>query len=115
MRTIIAGSRTATNYDDLLRAIEAAPWKPTLVISGTARGADELGERWARENAIPLLRIPAEWATYGRRAGYLRNLEMAKQAHALIALWDGTSRGTVHMIETARSNGLEVFVWRITV
>jgi hypothetical protein len=114
MRTIIAGSRTATNYDDLLRAIQAAPWKPTLVISGAARGADALGERWACENAVLLLRVPAEWDTHGRRAGYLRNLEMAKQAQALIALWDGSSRGTAHMIETARSNRLPVFVWRIT-
>jgi hypothetical protein len=61
MRTIIAGSRTATNYDDLLRAIESARWNLTLVISGAARGADAPGERWAREIAIPLLRVPAEW------------------------------------------------------
>ena len=126
MRAIIAGSRTATNYDDLLRAIGfvssalatsatgAAPWKPSLVISGTARGADALGERWARQNGIPLLRMPADWKAHGRRAGYVRNLEMAKQAEALIALWDGISRGTAHMIETARSNNLRVFVWSIT-
>jgi|ERR1039458_1423661 hypothetical protein len=83
--------------------IEAAPWKPTLIISGAARGADALGERWACEHAIPLVRMPADWDAHGRRAGYLRNLEMAKQAQALIALWDGTSRGTAHMIETARN------------
>ena len=112
MRTIIAGSRTANNYHDLLNAMAELPWKPTAVISGAARGADALGERWARENGIPLLRIPAEWDKHGRRAGYLRNLEMAKRAQALLALWDGRSKGTAHMIEIARGRGLPVSVWR---
>jgi hypothetical protein len=113
MRTIIAGSRTAIHYNDLIHAVAAAPWKLTMVISGAARGADALGERWARDNAIPLLRMPADWHTHGKRAGYFRNVEMADKAQALIALWDGASRGTAHMIETARSKGLLVSVWRI--
>jgi hypothetical protein len=112
MRTIIAGSRTITNYDDFLRAIAAAPWKPTAVISGAARGADALGERWARENNIPLLRMPADWNKHGNRAGFVRNIEMAARAEALIAVWDGRSRGTAHMIETAQNRGLRIFVRR---
>lgn len=113
MRTIIAGSRTATNYDILPRAIAAMPWKPTVIISGSARGADVLGERWATENGIPLLRMPADWKTHGVRAGYLRNIEMAEKADALLALWDGKSPGTAHMIEIAKRKGLLVSVWRI--
>jgi YspA, cpYpsA-related SLOG family len=112
MKTIIAGSRTVESYDDIIRAIEAAGWRPTLVISGTARGADRLGERWARENNVPLRQMPADWDRYGKRAGYLRNSAMLEHADALIALWDGQSRGTRHMIETAKDKGLVVFVWR---
>jgi len=113
MRTIIAGSRTATSYDDLLAAIAAITWKPTLVISGNARGADALGEQWACENNIPLRLMPADWGKDGRRAGYLRNIEMAGHADALLALWDGKSPGTRHMIDIATRKGLVVSVWRI--
>jgi hypothetical protein len=113
MRTIIAGSRTATNYDDLPRAIASASWRPTLVISGSARGADVLGERWARENNIPLRLMPANWAKNGDCAGYIRNVEMAHHADALLALWNGKSPGTRHMIDIATRKGLIVSVWRI--
>ncbi|MGC2468017.1 MAG: DUF2493 domain-containing protein [Candidatus Acidiferrum sp.] len=113
MRTIIAGSRTANSYDELLRAIGAISWKPSEIISGAARGADALGEQWARENGVPLRRMPADWDRHGKRAGYLRNAEMLQHADALLALWDGQSKGTAHMIEIARRKGLLVFVWRI--
>jgi SLOG family YspA-like protein len=112
MKTIIAGSRTADRYDDLLKAIALIDWKPTAIISGTARGADQLGERWAQENGIPLHKMPADWNKHGKSAGYKRNLQMAECADALIALWDGESRGTVHMIRLAREAGLRVFVHR---
>lgn len=112
MRTIIAGGRNATNYSDLLKAISAIEWKPSVVISGTANGADKLGERWAIENNIHLEKYPAEWNKYGKRAGYLRNLVMSEKADALLALWDGKSRGTKHMIDIATKAGLLVYIWR---
>ena len=113
MRTIIAGSRTATDYTYLCRAIESVYWWPSVVLSGTARGADKMGERWANHNSIPIERYPADWDRYGRSAGYRRNVDMARNAEALIALWDGQSRGTKHMIDIGCGAGLVVFVWRI--
>jgi len=110
MKTIISGSRDIECYDELLRAIECVDWKPTLVISGCARGADRLGERWAKENNVPVLKMPADWLSYGRAAGYCRNIAMADQADALIALWDCKSPGTEHMIEVAERRGLRIFV-----
>lgn len=113
MKTIIAGSRTVESYPDLLETMAAIDWQPTEIISGAARGADRLGERWAREHNIPLRRMPAEWEKYGKRAGYLRNEKMLQHADALIALWDGKSRGTAHMIEIAKRKGLRVFVRQV--
>lgn len=110
MRTIIAGSRTVTDYHHVEQAVRDCGWKPTVVISGTARGADQLGEAWARENAVPLERFPADWDHYGKRAGYVRNKQMAEHADALIVLWDGKSRGTAHMIETANHYGLDIYI-----
>lgn len=115
MRVIIAGSRSAVRYSDLIEAIAVAELVgivPTTVISGTAHGADQLGERWAQEHHIPLEQYPADWRNYGKRAGILRNSQMAKKADALIALWDGMSTGTAHMIHVAQRRKLEVVVWR---
>jgi hypothetical protein len=110
MRTIIAGSRDCTDKRQLLAALSACGWVPTVVISGAARGADQLGELWAAEFQVPCERFPADWDRYGKSAGYRRNEQMASAAEALIALWDGESRGTKHMIETAKRKGLKVHV-----
>ena len=110
MRTIIAGSRTITQYTILLKALEKLPWKITTVISGGAKGVDELGEAYAYLHKIPLEIYNAEWNIYGKAAGPIRNALMAGKADALVALWDGSSRGTAHMIETARKKGLRVEV-----
>lgn len=112
MRTIIAGSRTACSMLELEAAIRKCGWPITKVISGGARGADRLGEEWARRNGIPLQVFPANWKKYGRSAGFERNELMGRKDHAdaLIALWDGESRGTAHMIECARNHFLQVHI-----
>lgn len=113
MRTIIAGSREGFSLKDIYAAIAECSWSPTVVISGTARGVDTLGERWAGENGIPIEKYPADWNTHGKSAGYKRNQLMAEKAEALIALWDGTSKGTGHMLEIARRAGLKIFVYEL--
>ena len=113
MRTIIAGSRHCMNYNELLQAIDQIDWGPSVIISGTASGADTLGEHWADDHSIPIERFPANWDEFGKSAGYIRNAEMVLNADALIALWDGKSRGTQHMIEVAERQGLRVFIWMI--
>lgn len=110
MRTIIAGSRTCFDYEALLTAIKDCGWEVTEVVSGMANGADSLGVRYAMEHKLPLHKFPAEWEKYGKGAGYIRNAVMAEAAEALIALWDGYSRGTSNMIDQARDRGLKVFV-----
>lgn len=112
MRTIIAGSRACSDYNTLLRAISDIDRIITTVISGTAQGADKLGERWAEKNNIPVERYPAFWELYGKSAGYVRNETMATRAlhGALLALWDGKSKGTKHMIDLAIEYDLKVHI-----
>ena len=112
MITIIAGSRSCIEYTDVLQAIYHCPWRVTKVISGGARGADALGEKWAYRNNVPYVIVYAEWEKYGKSAGYKRNEIMADMAKTLIALWDGESKGTKHMIDIAERKALDVFVWR---
>lgn len=113
MKTIIAGSRGLNNYLVLLNAIEKINWKITHVVSGTCQGADRLGERWARTNNISISRYSADWKRYGKKAGILRNVKMVENAEALLALWDGESRGTEHIITFAKSAGLKVYICMI--
>jgi len=110
MKTIIAGSRSITDYNILQEAIIESQFMITRIISGHAKGVDELGEKYAAINNIPLDIFPANWNLFGKSAGIIRNREMARHADTLIAIWDGTSKGTKHMIDVADEKGLKVFI-----
>lgn len=110
MKVIIAGSRGIDNIHLIAKAVRDSGFKVTEVVSGTARGVDRLGERWATNNGVPIRRFPADWDTFGKSAGYQRNAEMAMYADALIAIWDGYSKGTGHMIQLANTHHLKVYV-----
>ena len=98
MKVIIAGSRDITGIGSVWEAIDGTPWEITEVVSGGARGPDSNGEKWAESSGIPVKKFPADWDKYGKGAGIVRNGEMAAYADALIAIWDGKSKGTLHMI-----------------
>ncbi len=113
MRTIIAGSRDINDEATVLAAAEAAPWEITEVVCGGAAGVDSIGAKLARERNIPVKMFPADWNKYGKSAGPRRNREMAEYAQALVAVWDGLSRGTKNMIEEAQGRGLQVYVHQV--
>lgn len=117
-RVIIAGTRYFNDYSllketsDRLLADKIIAGYSIVIVSGGCAGADLLGERYAKENGYSIDRYPAEWQKYGRKAGIMRNAVMADNADALIAYWDGISRGTKNMIDEARKKGLAVRVKR---
>lgn len=114
-RVIIAGCRDYTDYEALKAYTDRMLSNITdeiQIVSGGASGADALGERYAREKGYSLKRFPADWNQYGRSAGPKRNRQMAQYADALIAFWDGVSRGTKNMIDEANAGGLLVRVKR---
>lgn len=100
MKVVIAGSRSIQKQEDVDYAMSFCPFEITEVVSGGATGVDTLGENWAKANNIPVKVFPAQWDLHGKAAGFIRNEQMAKYADALIAIWDGKSRGTEHMIRT---------------
>lgn len=114
VKLIIAGTRDFEDYSTLKAVIQdqgLIDEENLIIISGMARGADLLGVRWAIQYKRPLIRMPADWDKYGRRAGYIRNSEMADVGTHLLALWDSKSRGTKNMIDIACDKGLEVCVF----
>ncbi|MDD4411986.1 MAG: DUF2493 domain-containing protein [Bacilli bacterium] len=112
-KVIIAGSRDFNNYNLLKEKCDYQLQnikEEIIIVSGTARGADKLGERYAKEKGYKIDPHPANWDFHGKSAGYIRNEEMAKCSDALIACWDGKSKGTKHMIDLANKYGLKVCI-----
>jgi hypothetical protein len=113
VRIIIAGGRTFDNYPalsnfcwDALKKIGVnnPSSENVTILSGGAKGADGLGEKFARENRLNLELFSADWKTYGRAAGPIRNKQMLEEGRAdyLFAFWDGKSAGTKNMIDHAK-------------
>lgn len=109
MKTIIAGSRSITDYKLVYDIIKNSNINITEIVCGGAKGIDSLGEKYALENNIPIKYFFPDW-NLGKRAGILRNEQMGDYAEALIAIWDGNSKGTKHMINYASKKNLVVFV-----
>ena len=123
MKTIIAGSRDLEAFKDNYRvylvadAVMQSGWRDqiTEVVSGGARGIDLAGECWADSLTppIPIKRFVPDWNGLGKRAGFIRNGEMADYADALILIWNGTSRGSANMKQQALAKGLKVYEYMI--
>lgn len=110
MKTIIAGGR---NY---VFTVRDAKWLDALrismpiteVVCGEATGADAGGKKWARARGVPVKSFPADWAQFGKRAGLIRNEQMAEYAEGLVAFPGGA--GTADMIRRANAHGCMVVV-----
>lgn len=114
---IIAGSRTFTDYRilksklDTIFALLVQKNSKIVIISGTANGADKLGERYANENEYKLIKIPADWDKFGASAGYIRNEEMAKISNACVVFRVNNSKGSSHMIDIANKYNLQLRIY----
>lgn len=102
MKLIIAGSRTIDlsigDFDEYFYRFNlSVDPEDTEIISGTAKGVDIAGERYAKERSLPVHRFPADWGKYGKGAGHIRNKQMAEYADALLLIWDGKSKGSYNM------------------
>ncbi len=117
-RIVIAGCRDYTNYKEAKDYIdfcisEIRKENEIIIISGGAKGADVLGEQYAKENNFKIERYPAEWEKYGHSAGPKRNQKMAQECDCVICFWDGESRGTKTMIKYANQYKKQIRIKRI--
>lgn len=111
MKVIIAGSRAFNDYELLKKVCdkELGNYTDIEIVSGTANGADLLGEKYAEERNYPVKKFPADWSL-GKQAGYLRNYDMVQYSEMLICFWDGKSNGSKSVIRMAKKRGLKVIV-----
>ena len=115
-RVIIAGGRDFQDYELLARTMDhllSNVHGQIVVVCGLAPGADSLGDQYAKAKGYEVHYFPADWAKYGRAAGPIRNEQMAQNADALVAFWNGISKGTKSMIELAQRYGLKIRIKRI--
>jgi hypothetical protein len=115
-RVIVAGSRGFADYELMCRELDTLFWesdefgyKDIKIVSGMADGADSLAIRYADERELTKILFPANWKSYHRIAGFLRNEDMLSVATHLIVFWDGKSNGTRHMIEIAKKKGIPIW------
>lgn len=113
IRAVVVGSRGFDDYERLKKKMDEVLFRTdgkVEIVSGHAKGADQLGEKYAAENGIPVAVMRPDWKRYGRAAGFVRNREMleyaAEETAVVIAFWDGKSKGTKNTIETAKKLGL---------
>ena len=107
-RVVVAGSRNFADYDRL--SVELDNYlkgkKNVIIVSGTAKGADRMGEKYAGEHGYKIEQFPAEWGIYHKGAGPIRNMKMVKSADAVVAFWDNQSSGTKNIIDCARKENV---------
>lgn len=114
-KVIIAGSRSFADLELMKSKCDRilnskSETHDIHIISGTANGADEYGEKYAEEKGYSIMRFPANWEAHGKRAGMIRNAKMLKSADAVIVFWDGSSRGSQHMIAISEERGIPLRV-----
>ena len=107
---LIAGCRDYNNYAEAKRYInrciaEIRKRYKITVISGGARGTDNLGELYAIENGFDVKKYLPDWERYGKSAGPLRNKIMVDKADFIICFWNGKSRGTASTVKYAIKTG----------
>lgn len=116
VKIAIVGSRTFKDYPALRNFIDQTcvieGLRPVGVVSGGAKGADLLGETYAREKGLPLTTFKPEWDKYGKSAGFRRNVQIIDDCDVCFAFWDGQSRGTKHDIDLCAEKNKECYTYR---
>jgi len=111
MRILICGGRDYNYYSDLLIAMDdiVKHINPDdiTIISGHARGADKLGEKWAMSRDLSIETYPALWDIYGKSAGFKRNIQMLDTKPDLVVAFPG-GNGTAHTVRNAKQRGIDV-------
>ncbi len=113
MKLIIAGAHTFTDYQRLCQVLAPDRHRITQVLTGGARGAEQLGYRWAWRHVVKHQLFRAEWERFGKAAGVRRNHQLAQAGDVLVVFGDGQAPGTAHLIQCMQERGKPVVVVRM--
>lgn len=99
MKVAVIGSRGFNDYEMVCNELNSISHKIDVIVSGGAKGADQLGEKWAIDNNKETLIFKPDWVKYGKGAGLIRNQDIIKNSDYVFAFWDGKSKGTESSIK----------------
>jgi hypothetical protein len=121
IRVLVTGGREyadAATVHSRLDWVHASPMSGGIAVvihgactdppTGRLRGADRWADEWARAHGVPVEAYPAEWGTYGKAAGPIRNRRMLVQGNPELVLAFPGGTGTAHMVKLARQAGVPV-------
>lgn len=108
MKVAVIGSRTFNDYEEVKKVLSTM--NITLLVSGGAKGADSLGERYAKEHNIETKIFLPDWNKHGKVAGFLRNTDIVNEADLVVAFWDQKSKGTLDSIKKADKLGKRILI-----
>jgi len=110
MVVAIIGSRNFTDKSYIYKKLDSIflSNKPELVVSGGAKGPDQIGINWATNNGIKIKEFYPSWDKYGKSAGVIRNTQIIENSDLVIAFWDGCSKGTKDSIDKAKKLNKQV-------
>ena len=112
MRTAIIGSRNFTDWELMEKTLSQLNFNITEIVSGGAKGADSLGEKYALTKNIPTKIYLPDWEKFGKAAGMIRNADIIKNSDFVIAFWDGISKGTKQSIDLSKKTNKKLLVIR---
>jgi len=108
MKVAVIGGRDFNDYERLKKVLDSFSIK--TIVSGGAKGADKLGEKYAVENNIHTEIYIPQWDLFGKRAGFLRNTTIIENSEVVVAFWNGKSRGTRDSIGKANQLKKDTFI-----
>jgi len=118
MRVAVVGSRKYTDFNGLKNVLNHIRMI-SCIISGGAKGADALAEKYAEEHNLPCKIFLPKFKTdpktpYHARWYIARNKEIVDNSDIVIAFWDGKSKGTKNTITYAKKQKKEIKVIKFT-
>jgi hypothetical protein len=104
LRLAVVGSRELEGFLPINIVLEEI--KETLqsfeVVSGGARGVDNIAVTYADTAGLPKKIFPADWDKHGKSAGFIRNSEIVENSDMTLAFWDGQSKGTLDTVSKSQ-------------
>lgn len=111
MKVGIVGSRSFSNLEILQNILKTHLIPNDIIVSGGAIGVDKLAEEFAKSNGFKTHIYLPNWKIYGKSAGFIRNKQIVDNSDYIIAIWNGSSKGTKHSIDLAKGQGKTVFIY----
>ena len=110
MKVLVSGSRDYQEVETIYYELDKL--KPSAIIQGGARGADEIAAGYAIDHGLPNIEVKANWTILGRAAGSIRNKWMLDfcDPDLVLAFPLEKSVGTWHMVNIAKQAGIPVLV-----